>query len=266
MKRTIRGAVMAAPFLLTPSMIRAQSDGVTAPRNASVDAAGAHLIRVEAGAGILRILGKPGLTQVQVKGTARANSESVLRDIQLIAERRGDEVFIRSEMPNENFSWFNIGTSPALDLVIEVPQGMSAHVDDGSGDAEIRGVGDLDATDGAGEFEVDGASSVHITDGSGGLSISNVQGDVRVRDGSGDVVARNVNGSFTVESDGSGGIFATDIRGSVIIERDGSGEVSATRIGRDFVVRSKGSGSVTYSAVTGRVDIPGRKRRDRNSD
>jgi hypothetical protein len=256
---------MAAPFLLTPSVLRAQSDGVTAPRNASVDAAGAHLIRVEAGAGILRILGRPGLTQVQVKGTARANSESVLRDIHLIAERRGDEVFIKSDMPEENFSWFN-GASPALDLVIEVPQGMSAHVDDGSGDTEIRGVGDLDATDGSGEFQVDGASSVHITDGSGGLSISNVQGDVRVRDGSGDLVVRNVSGSFTVESDGSGGIFASDIRGSVIIERDGSGEVNATRIGRDFVVRSKGSGSVTYSAVTGRVDIPDRKRRDRNGD
>jgi DUF4097 and DUF4098 domain-containing protein YvlB len=266
MKRTIRGAVMAAPFLLTPSVLRAQSDGITSPRNASVNAAGAHLLRVEAGAGILRILGRPGLTQVEVKGTARANSESVLRDIHLIAERRGDEVFIKSEMPNENFSWFNNGNSGALDLIIEVPQGMSARVDDGSGDAEIRGVGDLDASDGSGEFTVDGASSVHITDGSGGLSISNVQGDVSVRDGSGDVVARNVNGSFTIESDGSGGIFATDIRGSVIIERDGSGEVNATRIGRDFVIRSKGSGSVTYSAVTGRVDIPERKRRDRNSD
>lgn len=263
MKRSIRGAAMAAPFLITPTILKAQSGQLTAARNAVVDATGAHLLRIESGAGILRIEGKPGLTQVQVRGTARAGSESLLREVKVIAERRGEEVFIKTELPDDSFSWFRSGGSPALDLVIEIPQGLAANVTDGSGDTRIAGVGALDATDGSGEFEVNGASSVHIRDGSGGLLISNVQGDVVVRDGSGDMAVRNVAGSFTVESDGSGGIYATDIRGSVIVENDGSGELNATRVGGDFIVRHKGSGSVTYSAVTGRVEIPARMRRDR---
>jgi len=262
MKRKIRKVAIAAPFLFGPVMAKAQSGGdYSAPRNAAVDASGAKSVRVEAGAGILRIEGKPGLTRVQVTGTARASSKNVLNDIKLIAERRGDEIFIKSDMPENDGSWFNSDDwNAALDLVIEVPQGLDANVSDGSGDTEVRNVGALDASDGSGAFEIDGAKSVRITDGSGELVIKNVGGDVRVRDGSGDIEARNVSGSFTVESDGSGGIYATDIKGSVVVEHDGSGEINATRVGRDLIVQSKGSGEVSYEGVTGRVDIPERRR------
>jgi hypothetical protein len=267
MKRKIRKAAIAAPFLFGPIAARAQSGNeFSGPRNAVVNAAGARTVRVEAGAGILRVEGKPGLTQVQVKGTAWASSEKILRDIKLVAERRGDEIFIKSDIPDGN-SWFGWGDgSAALDLTIEVPEGLDANVVDGSGAVEIRGVGALDAEDGSGEFEVDGAKSVRITDGSGNLVIKNVKGDVSVRDGSGDIVARNVSGSFTVETDGSGGIFATDIQGSVIVEHDGSGEINASRVGRDFIVQSKGSGGITYDGVKGRIDIPETRRHGRNRD
>jgi len=261
MQRNILKAAIAAPFVFGPVMARAQSSAdYSAPRNASVDAAGARSVRVEAGAGILRIEGKPGLTRVEVKGTASASSQSVLKDIKLVAERRGDEVYIKADMPESDFTWSDNQHNEALDLIIEVPQGLDANVSDGSGDTEISNVGALEASDGSGDFKVDGAKSVRITDGSGGLVITNVAGDVRVRDGSGEIDVRNVSGSFTVESDGSGGIFATDVKGSVLVEHDGSGEISATRVGRDLIVESKGSGEVTYSAVTGRVDIPDRRR------
>ena len=267
MKRKIRKAAIAAPFLFGPVAARAQSGNeFSAPRNAVVNAAGARRIRVEAGAGTLRVEGKAGLTQVQVKGTASASSESILRDIKLVAERRGDEIFIKSEMPEGDFSWFGSrSSSAALDLTIEVPQGLDANIADGSGALDVRNVGSLEAEDGSGEFEVDGATSVRITDGSGNLVIKNVKGDVRVRDGSGDIVARNVAGSFTVESDGSGGIFATDIQGSVVVERDGSGEIHASRVG-ELRVASKGSGGITYDAVKGRVDVPDTRRRRRDRD
>jgi len=261
MKRTIRGAAIAAPLLLGSAAAGARAQGnYSAPRNASVDATGARLLRVEAGAGTLRVEGKAGLRQVQVTGTAHASSQSILRDIKIVAERRGDEVYIKTDIPESNWRWLD-NPSAALDLVIEVPEGIAARVTDGSGAAEVRNVGALDAVDGSGDFEVDGAESVHITDGSGSLVINNIRGDVRVRDGSGDVVARNVAGSFTVESDGSGGIFATDIKGSVIVEHDGSGEINASRIGGDLLVRSKGSGAVSYDHVSGRVEIPDRDRR-----
>ena len=268
MKRKIRNAAIAAPLLFGAAAAHAQSwNDVSAPRNATVDAAGARSVRIEAGAGFLRVEGKAGISQVKVTGTAHASSQTLLNRVKLTAERRGDEVFIKSEVLDSDYNWFSSGDANAsLDLTIEVPQGMDANVSDGSGEATIRNVGNLEMNDGSGELEIDGAGSVRVTDGSGNLIIKNVRSNVSVRDGSGDIEARNVAGSFTVESDGSGGIFATDIKGSVVIEHDGSGEINASRIGKDFIVESKGSGEITYDGVTGRVDIPDRRRHRRDRD
>jgi DUF4097 and DUF4098 domain-containing protein YvlB len=203
---------------------------------------------------------------VQVTGTARASSQQFLNQIRLIAERRGDVVFIKADMPDSD--WYSGNYSASLDLVIQVPQGINADVSDGSGEAKILNVGSLEASDGSGDLLVDGATgSVRITDGSGNLTIQNVGGDVKVSDGSGDIEVRNVTGSFTVESDGSGSIFATDVRGSVVVQNDGSGEIEVNKVGRDFTVESKGSGSIDYAAVSGKVDIPERHRaRGRRGD
>lgn len=260
MKRQIRGAaIAAAPFLLG-SAARAQG-GYTAPRHAVVDAAGARTVEVEAGAGSLRVEGKQGLRQVQVNGTARSSSQQFLNQIRLIAERRGDVVFIKADIPKENFRSDDDDYSAALDLVVEVPQGMNADISDGSGDATVIGVGALEATDGSGDFSVDGATgAVRVNDGSGNLKIENVGGDVRVTDGSGDINVRNVSGSFIVENDGSGGIYATDVRGSVTVENDGSGSIEVSKVGRDFRVESKSSGDIEYASVSGVVDIPASRR------
>ena len=261
MKRQIQGAAfVAAPFLMASAAHAQWSSAYTAPRNAVVDASGARLVEVEGGAGTLRVEGKAGLRQVEVSGTARASSQHYLNQIRLIAERRGDVVFIKADIPEENWR-NNDNSSGALDLVIQVPQGMNAEISDGSGDLKVLNVGSLEAADGSGDFSVSGAAgTVHITDGSGNLLIENVGGDVTVTDGSGDVDVRNVTGSFTVESDGSGSIYATDIRGSVIVQNDGSGEIDVNKVGRDFKVESKGSGSIDYTAVTGQVDVPDRRR------
>ncbi len=260
MKRQISGAAFAAAPFLVGSAAHAQS--YTEPRNAVVDAAGARTVEVEAAAGTLRVEGKAGLRQVQVTGTARASSQQFLNQIRLIAERRGDVVFIKADIPDHQWrSGFNDNYSASLDLVIQVPQGINTDVSDGSGDAKIFNVGSLEASDGSGDFSVDGAAgTVHIEDGSGQLTIANVGGDVRVTDGSGEIDVRNVTGSFTVESDGSGGIYASDVRGSVIVEQDGSGDIEVDKVGRDFKVDSKGGGSIDYSSVTGQVDVPERHR------
>lgn len=261
MNRQIRGAAFAAAPFLIASTARAQGD-YTAPRNAVVDAAGARTVEVEAAAGNLRVEGKAGLRQVQVTGTARASSQQFLSQIRLIAERRGDVVFIKADIPDEewNHSWRN-NFSAALDLVIQVPQGINAEVSDGSGEAKILNVGSLEANDGSGDLTIEGAAgSVRVTDGSGNLRIENVGGDVTVRDGSGEIDVRNVTGSFTVETDGSGSIIATDVRGSVVVENDGSGEIEVNKVGKDFRVENKGSGSIDYTSVSGQVDVPDRRR------
>lgn len=257
MKRQFRGAAVAAAPFLIGSAAHAQS-AYTAPRNAVVNASGARIVEVEAAAGSLRVEGKPGLTQVQVTGTARASSQGLLDDIRLIAERNGDRVFIKADIP-EQAGWNDNGEA-ALDLVVQVPQGMNADISDGSGDAKVYNVGDLEMSDGSGELLIDGAQSVRVTDGSGSLTIENVRGDVTVNDGSGDIDVRNVTGSFTVESDGSGGINATDVRGSVIVRNDGSGGIDVNKVGKDFRVENKGSGDIEYADVSGTVDIPDSRR------
>ena len=104
MKRQIRGAAFAAAPFLIGSAANAQSAPYTAPRNAVVDAAGAKTVEVEAAAGSLRVEGKAGLRQVQVTGTARSSSQQVLNRIKLVAERRGDVVFIKADMPDQDFA------------------------------------------------------------------------------------------------------------------------------------------------------------------
>jgi len=261
MKRKFRGAAFAAAPFLFGSTAYAQYGAYTAPRNATVDASGAKAVEVQAAAGSLRVEGRAGLQQVQVTGTARASSQRLLNDIKLIAERRGDVVFIKADILDDDWQ----DSEAALDLVIAVPQGMNAEISDGSGDARVTDVGDLEANDGSGEFTVIGARSVRITDGSGELTIENIGGDVRVRDGSGEVNVRNVSGSFIVESDGSGGLSARDVRGSVIVESDGSGGIDVNGVGKDFRVENKGSGSIDYAQVSGTVDVPDRRdRRHRN--
>jgi hypothetical protein len=267
MIRNIRGAAFAAaPFLFGSAAHAQWTSSFTGPRNSVVDAAGARAVQVEAGAGTLRIEGRPGLRQVQIRGTARSSSQEVLNQIKLIAERRGDVVFIKSDIPEQNWRSWDDNYSAALDLVIEVPQGINADIADGSGEMHILNVGSVEASDGSGSLSIDGAGAVSINDGSGEVTIDNIRGDVRVSDGSGDINVRNVTGSFTVKRDGSGGISATDIRGSVVVENDGSGEIDATKIGRDFTVESKGSGAINYREVSGQVDIPERPRRRAQRD
>jgi hypothetical protein len=260
MKRSFRGAAFAAAPFLIGSAAHAQNS-YSAPRNAVVDAAGARTVEVEAAAGSLRVEGKPGLRQVQVTGTALASSQQILNSIRLIAERRGDVVFIKADMPDDDDRSWRDNYSAALDLVIEIPQGMNADVGDGSGDAKILNVGSLEMGDGSGSLSVIGATgSVRITDGSGDLTIENVGGDVRVADGSGDINVRNVTGSFIVETDGSGGIYATDVKGSVVVQNDGSGSIEVNKIGKGLRVENKGSGDIEYTEVTGQIDIPERHR------
>ena len=263
MKRSFRGAAVAAAPFLIGTAAHAQSP-YSAPRNAVVDSSGAKSVEVEAAAGSVRVEGKPGLKQVQVTGTAYSSSQQGLSRIRLIAERRGDVVFIKADMPDDDEGWYRNNYSAALDLVIEVPQGMDADVGDGSGDAKILNVGSLEMSDGSGSLSVIGAAgSVQITDGSGDLTIENIGGDVHVSDGSGDMNVRNVTGSFIVETDGSGSIYATDVKGSVVVENDGSGTIEVNKVGKGLRVENKGSGSIDYADVSGEIDIPERHR-DRN--
>ncbi len=254
--------IVAASFI--PRRTHAYED-YTSPRNADVNAAGARSIRIEAAAGLLKVEGRTDISQVRVRGTARSNRRSLLDDIKLIAERRGDEVFIKADMPENRGFWDRARDNYdeiALDLIIEVPSSIALDVADGSGEAEFVNAGALELSDGSGEIRIRGArGDVRITDGSGNITIEGVQGSVRVHDGSGEIRARDVTGNFVVDDDGSGNIDVSSIGGTMRVENDGSGNIDVDRVAGDFVVDHDGSGSIRYDTVKGSVRIPDRKRR-----
>lgn len=258
---------LATSFIVTASFIpgpaRAQ-DGYTAPRNADVDARGARVVEIQAHAGSLRVEGRSGLSQVRVRGTARASNRAQLDGIKLIAERRGNAVFIKADIPDDRRIWGGLNGNTdyrGLDLVIEVPIALALDVGDGSGEASFVNVGALALSDGSGEIEVRGArGNVSVNDGSGSIDVDGVEGNLQIHDGSGGIRARNVTGDVTVETDGSGNINVSGVGGTMRVGNDGSGSIDVDRVAGDFVVDNDGGGSIRYATVKGRVDIPERKR------
>lgn len=216
-----------------------------APRNETVNAAGATVLKVDARAGTLRITGRPGITEVRVRGTARASSRGLLDEIRLEATRTGTEIQVRAVMPSSRSSGRDSGWNEhaMLDLVLEVPADLALDVEDTSGDIVIEAV----------------AARVRIDDNSGGIRVRDV-GDLWISDSSGEIDIRGVKGSVEIDDDSSGEIQVYDVTGSVHVRRDSSGSIDVSRVGGDFVVGRDGSGSIDYDDVKGKIDIP-RKRR-----
>ena len=62
----------------------------SAPRDATIDAAGLKLLAVELGRNDLAITGEPGLARITVHGTACASSQQWLKDLAIATARHGD--------------------------------------------------------------------------------------------------------------------------------------------------------------------------------
>jgi hypothetical protein len=134
--RTVAGWTGIVLAVLIPSGSRAEPADVTSPRNAVINAAGAREIKIDAGAGFLHINGRNGINDVRVTGVARASNRRILDEIRLIAERRGDVVFIKAEFPDDRSIWdlFHGDFTQMLDLTIDVPISVPLNVADGSGE------------------------------------------------------------------------------------------------------------------------------------
>ncbi len=270
----IHPALLALALSLVPNLacrvVIADSDcSHTAPREATIDAAGASRLVFEAGAGSLEIHGTPALAEVRVHGTACASRESMLESIQIDTHRRGDTVYVTAQVPDVHYG------SAALDLSLEVPANLAVEGRDGSGSATVRSVASLDVRDGSGALEISdvaGAVRVHdgsgeltvlgvggdlqIEDGSGPIEVKGVSGGVRLSDGSGEMTVSNVDGDVTVDDDGSGGIEIRGVRGNVLVRDDGSGPIRVRDVQGDFTVAHDGSGGIDFDGVHGRVSIP----------
>lgn len=265
-------ALSIAGALLTAGCVSwAEECRFTAPRDAAIDLDGARAVRVLAGAGSLRIDGRPGLTRVTATGTACASREGLLDDVELVARRAGGDVVIEARFP-EARGW---SAQMRLDLVIEVPDSLPLEVDDSSGSVEIADVASLRLEDGSGSIWIEGvAGDVTLVDGSGEIDVSRVGGDlviedgsgeievagveggVEIEDGSGEIDVRDVGRDVVVEEDGSGGIRVSQVRGNFVVRDDGSGSIDASDVQGDFIVERDGSGSIRHDRIGGRVSVP----------
>lgn len=219
----------------------AQSDDCPYRRElpARVDMPAGTALRLDADAGSLVVRGVQGLREARIRGTVCATTAELGQQAYIRAEREAGAAVVETVIPEiDNF--FR-DAYVRIDLVVEVPLGTAATVHDGSGSAELSGLGDLEVHDGSGNLQIEDVNgSVAVHDGSGSVEIRGARGRIEVHDGSGDVVIHDADGDVVIY-DGSGSI-----------EVDGA---------RSLVVVEDGSGSVDFANVRGRVDVPRRGRR-----
>lgn len=250
-----------------------------AERIASVAVGDAKAVKISAGPGQLEVRGRDGLTEVRVQGRACAEVEGRLDRIQVVAERRGDEILIEPTLRGNSpaskdstlpRSWAN---RALVDLTVDVPRSLALRVSHGAGAAEFQGVGPMEISDGSGDITIEDASGdTKISDGSGNVTVRGVRGNVVVNDGSGYVSVRDVTGGVEIE-DGSGDISITqvsqDVRvsdgsGEIEIEnldagvsiRDSSGDITIRGVGRNVEIEGDLSGDVSVSNVGGDLTVP----------
>ncbi len=243
---------MLALWALIPLLSFQEECRFSAPREATLDAASAAEVVIEAGAGSLKVIGRTGLRQVRVRGMACASDRDLLEEVRLSATRSGNSIHVKSadddlDLRNREYA--------RIDVVIEVPEGMPADINDGSGGIELSGLGDVRLDDGSGE--IDGhelAGRVEIHDGSGEIRLTGVRGDVIIEDGSGEIELADVDGSIDIE-DGSGEIVLSRVGRNVSIA-DSSGSIDVDNVAGSFTVRNDSSGDIHYSAVKGAVRVP----------
>ena len=258
--RLIMCGAIALAALSAPAAVTAQHEcRHEADRSANLDASGVRLLELAAGSGSLKIEGKAGLNRIVIRGKACASDADLLEEIQLETRREGSSMVVRANIRDDRFqrNWRE-NTYARLDVVIEVPAGLAAEIEDGSGEIDLRNLGALRLKDGSGSIVADNLAAAEIEDGSGNIRLVDVAGAVEIEDGSGAVELTNIGGLVEIE-DGSGEIEIRGVRNSVRIT-DGSGAISVRDIAGDFTVDDDGSGSIDYDDVRGRVDIP-RKRR-----
>lgn len=240
----------------------AQSDNPCrhkADRSSNIDAAGARMLELQSGSGAVQVIGKAGLNRVVIRGTACASDADLLEEITLDVRREGSSVVVRANVRDHDrsYDWRN-NEYARLDIVVEVPAGIAAEIDDGSGELDLSNLGAVRINDGSGEITASDLASLRIEDGSGEIRVSDVAGAVDIEDGSGEIELRNIGGSIEIE-DGSGEIDIRVARQGIRIS-DSSGGIGVSDVGGDFIVENDGSGGIAYDNVRGRVDIPRRKR------
>lgn len=195
-------------------------------RNAVLAAEGAVRAKIIGLQGALDIRGLSGLEEIRIRGAACASDQKHLQQVNLVAERRGDEIHVESLIDDRGWKRRAIAR---LDLEIEAPDTLPLDIEDSTGPVTVQGTGPLRLDNGTGKVRIEGIDgAVWIRDGTGSVRIENVEGDVELQYGTGGSSIEGVDGDVAVR-DGTGSIYIRSVTGAVEIA-DGTGSVSLSQI------------------------------------
>lgn len=252
----MRHLVLAA-LLLAPLTAFAAPCKFEAPRNLQLDLNGVKSVHIDVHGQDLHLIGSTSKQGLNLTGRACASDKSTLDKLQVTQQRDDDQLWI--DIGGRNNSSFRLfGSSYAnLEVRVQLPADMPVNVIVGSGDADVRGVHELQSIVGSGDLhvrEVTGKFSTSV--GSGDVDATGV-GSLDVGSvGSGDLVASEIKGDAKVGSIGSGDVTLRQVSGNVHAGTLGSGDLSVSDVGGDFTLGAKGSGDVNHSGVKGKVNVP----------
>lgn len=138
------------------------------------------------------------------------------------------------------------GLEAWADLVIEIPDGITASVYLAVGEMEAQGVdAELRLDTGSGGVTAsDISGSLTIDSGSGGVTARGIRGALNIDTGSGSVRVSDVVGDEVELDTGSGGVDGSGIETSELRVESGSGSVELLRVSSPSVLVDTGSGSV----------------------
>jgi len=255
MRRILTAALLLAPF----ACFAASPCKYEAPRNLQLDLAGVHGVQIDVHSQDLHLTGSDGNKGLTLSGRACASSQAVLDKLQVTQRRDGDQLLIDigGDGGGFTFNLFGGDSYASLEVTMQLPANLPVTLRVGSGDADVTGVQQLQASVGSGDL--------HVRQLSGKLGASVGSGDVDATDigsldlgsvGSGDFKAEGVKGDARIGSIGSGDVTLRQVGGSVRADTLGSGDLDVSDVGGDFNLGAKGSGDVNHSGVKGKVSVP----------
>ena len=226
-------------------------------------AADLKTLRIDCGAGYLKVQGVDGLEQIEVSAVLDVRG---IADDELAAFKKEyvtlklEKVAGQAELTAKIESGFLAGhavwracMTPGSTSMSACRAGWRWTIDDGSGDIDIRDSdGNLKLEDGSGDIRLDNLNGqVKIDDGSGDMILAKINGTLQIEDGSGDIELNDAGDDVDID-DGSGEINLNRVLGSVTID-DGSGDIVIDGVEKDVTIDEAGSGDVEISNVKGKV-------------
>ena len=244
-----------ASLLLLPLAAHAEDCKFQAPRNLQLDLSGVRSVQIDLRSHDLHLRGDSTVRGGELTGRACASSQELLDDLVVTQRRQGDVLIVEAGRDHSHWSFGHSYTD--LQLNLKLPPAMPVTLNDGSGDAWVDGMTQLDAHVGSGDLHVQNIEgTLKASIGSGNLDADHV-GSVDLGSvGSGDFKGEEIKGDVRVGSIGSGDVAVKNVGGSVRVDTIGSGDLTARDVGGDLSLGAKGSGDVNYSGVRGKVSVP----------